>query len=243
MSERTTALSQLYQEMHEWASDEQMQPRLLEAVNPQAGLCVVGEALAPETQRRSGLSYFGPDGRIGNTGSYLDSMLGAVGYTVYPPRDVMLRSGNLVPGAIDRICAYFTELCPLFPGYRRSKGKRKINRPSKKQIASAMAGGFLEREIAIVQPRAILLLGQRAYSGFYNHVLGMPPEMSLTEYITAIDRVDLPEFGGAAVIPSYHPSGANPWFNPLRTGASESRASVSLLQRLAEALESSGSMG
>jgi hypothetical protein len=45
------------------------------AINPFADLVVIGEAVGPDTLRRSGVSYFGLDGCLGKSGSNIEEIL------------------------------------------------------------------------------------------------------------------------------------------------------------------------
>jgi uracil-DNA glycosylase len=210
-------LSKLYSEIAEWTIDRQAVPKVIAALNPCARLAIVGEAVGPKTVRLSGVNYFGADGKLGDTGKYLDEMLRSVGFTVYPVRRAKLASGAYVessPG-VGRETVYCTDLCPEFPGRaRRRKGKKIkvfILRPTQKRIKDVLKKRFLERELDIVRPKVILLLGSRAYGTFFTEFLKKSKLPVLTAAVVDL-RSHLGRYKSAVVIPFLHPSPASPLF-------------------------------
>jgi uracil-DNA glycosylase len=214
MTARRRALKTVYDEEHVWASDNKAVSRNLAAVNANADLAVIGEAVGPRTLRLSGISYFDPNGNIGATGKYLDAILSMVGYTVYPPRDVVMPDGIVrsTPGR-GRTTAYFSDLCPAFPGYKRMKGgKLRIRRPTPELIASALDHEFLSRELKIVKPKVIMLLGKDAYVSVHTRMLNEISIQNLSTVMREITKLELHRYRGALVIPMLHPSPGSPAF-------------------------------
>jgi hypothetical protein len=200
--------------MSRWALDDLAVPRRLDAIQPFARLAVIGEAVGPKTLRLSGVSFFGVDGKIGPTGRYLDEILRSVNHTVYPSREIRLPHGVIDPGpGGDRSRVYATDLCPRFPGYWVGKGERaRIRRPARETISEALTKNFLQREVTIIRPRVILLLGGHTYHHFYSHFLGLDSRISLTSLVTRLGKETLPTFGRSVVVPFLHPSPASPTF-------------------------------
>lgn len=89
---------------------------------------VIGEAVGPETLRRSGVNYFRLDSSLGRTGRYLDEMLQPVGFTIYPSSKVKLANGTIIESTRGkpRKTAYCTDLCPEFPGYCENRNAVKL---------------------------------------------------------------------------------------------------------------------
>jgi uracil-DNA glycosylase len=79
-------------------------------------------------------------------------------------------------------------------------------------VESALERGFLRREIRIIRPRAILLLGVLAYSAFFEHFVHIdnPPPLGTT--VKSLLSVDLPVYESAPVVPFLHPSPGSPAF-------------------------------
>jgi hypothetical protein len=206
-------LARLFQEMDEWADDVASVPRNVEAVDLNASLFIIGEAAGPKTLRVSGVPYFDPEGRLGRTGKNLEKLLHPLGYTLYPQTHVMLPNGTLKANSgRGRRTAYCTDICPKFPGYRISKsGEQAICRPSAKLIRCALNRAFIHRELAIVKPRVIFLLGSRAYRYFYREFLNPYPEQ-LSSVVVGIETMDYSTYNGASVIPLLHPSPGSPSF-------------------------------
>lgn len=207
-------LEALYLRVQHWAADPKLVPRVVDVIDPRSKLAVIGESLGPRTVRLSGVNYFDATGNLGRTGRHLDELLAPIGYTVYPRRDVRLAKGHLrsAPGQ-GRLTAYFTDMCPCFPG--REKGESsggRLSPPSRVLIESAWKRGFLEEELDIVKPRVILLLGSHTYFAFFRYWLRILPCKSLTRVVEQLTHLKLPTFRGATVVPFLHPSPANPSF-------------------------------
>ena len=210
---RLRKLQQVYKEVAQWTGDPESVTRKIAAVDPSAALAIVGEAVGPKTLRLSGVPYFDPQGKLGRTGTNLDKLLSPLGYTLYPPRDVSVPNGIVESaGGGGRRTAYCTDICPIFPGYHSSaKMTLRIRRPSAAQTRSALTEGFLQRELEIIQPKVVLLLGVHAYTYFYNYFLHREPAKLLT-VLTHIRDVALPMYAGAMIVPSLHPSPGSPAF-------------------------------
>lgn len=211
------SLRRVYAEIARWNSDCEAVPRIMAALNPCADLAIVGEAIGPKTVRLSGVNYFRPDGRLGDTGRYLDEMLFPLGFTVYPPSDIKLASGAVIQAApgMQRQTAYCTDLCPEFPGYvsiqRNGRAKASIKRPSSRRVKDALKCAFLERELEIVKPKVILLLGSAAYTAFYIHFLKRSSLLTL-QFVVDELRSHLANYKTSLVVPFLHPSPASPLF-------------------------------
>jgi uracil-DNA glycosylase family 4 len=92
---------------------------------------------------------------------------------------------------------YRTSITKCFPGKNPAgEGDR---RPSRAEIA--LCARFLERELALVKPDIVLLVGSLAIERFWGHV-------PLTEAVGRARRN-----GGPLLIPLPHPSGASRWLN------------------------------
>ncbi len=226
---RLRCLRRIYAEISEWSRDRGATLRILKALNPLADLMVIGEAVGPETLRRSGVNYFRLDGSLGRTGRYLDDMLRPLGFTVYPSSKIKLPNGVIIEPDQDRMrqTVYCTDLCPEFPGYceKISTVKKSIKRPTLQRVSDALKQGFLERELALVKPKAILLLGSSAYISFYKHFLGRSELSTLREVVENLPT-HLATYKTSLVIPFLHPSPASPyfqkWFRQFREAPMES---------------------
>jgi uracil-DNA glycosylase len=215
--QRLRSLQRIYRAIEDWSLDDEAKPRVTSAVNPWAHLAIVGEAIGPRTVRFSGVNYFGVDGRLGKTGQYLDEMLRPLGYTVYPTTDVKLASGVVIPAALglSRKTVYCTDLCPEFPGHatieQNQSVKTSVKRPSQLRIKDALEHRFLERELAVVKPKVILLLGSHAYFAFYRHFLKRTELNSLQAVVEDMDSY-VARYETSLVVPFLHPSPASPSF-------------------------------
>lgn len=96
----------------------------------------------------------------------------------------------------DRV--YIAAVCRCFPG-KRTKGGDRVPNPA--EIENCRP--WLEREIALLEPRLIVPVGRLAIAQF----LSLRP---LQEQIGALERVRIGEHA-CDMIPLPHPSGASPW--------------------------------
>jgi uracil-DNA glycosylase family 4 len=151
-------LRRLYREIHECErclvdSGCRMLPDdelVMRRVIPRAAaspLFVVGQALGPDTQRRSGLPYTNPSRDLSPTGRALDRFLRMLGFTIDP-------SGTLP-------YAYSSDIVQRYPGLAAGGGDR---RPTPREVANCAE--WLDAELHIVQPRVILLLGKQSAKYF-----------------------------------------------------------------------------
>lgn len=218
---RKARLRQVYRDIERWAQDRSSVPRNMSAIDPTARLAIVGEAIGPKTLRLSGVPFFNPRGKLGQTGTNLERLLSPLGFTLYPSWDVRLPKAILKSApAAGRRSVYCTDICPVFPGYAQPrKGRRPIRRPSSTLIRSALEERFLERELDIVKPRVILLLGIHAYRHFHLHFMRQEPPR-LSSLLRGIRNCKFSPYRGAVVIPCFHPSPGNPTFT--RWAASKS---------------------
>ncbi len=157
-------LRRLYREIHECErcladpgcrmlpDDERVMRRVVPrtAASP---LIVVGQALGPATQRRSGLPYTYPSGDLSPTGRALDQFLRMLGFTIDP-------SGT-------QPCAYLSDIVQRYPGPAAGGGGDR--RPTPREVANCAE--WLDAELRIVQPRVILLLGRQS-AGYFLHAYG-----------------------------------------------------------------------
>jgi hypothetical protein len=96
---RKARLRQIYRDIERWAQDRSSVPRNVAAIDPAAKLAIVGEAIGPKTLRLSGVPFFNPRGKLGQTGTNLETLLSPLGFTLYPSRDVRLPKAILKSAA------------------------------------------------------------------------------------------------------------------------------------------------
>lgn len=174
--------------------------RKLESVNLDSEIFVIAEAMAPMQVRVSGINYFDINGNIGNTGKFFEKFLKKFGYSVYPGDN----------------CIYHTEVVHCFPGHETKSNKKSIRRPTKIEIVNCINKNFIQKEIELIKPKIILLMGKVSYETFYNHFLKIKPKEILSNKINLISKSKQFEtYKGIPVIPIQHASGANPRFNQM----------------------------
>ncbi|HEU0027694.1 MAG TPA: uracil-DNA glycosylase family protein [Ktedonobacterales bacterium] len=165
-----------------------------------APVMVIGQAPGRITAER-GLMFSGPSGGV------LKRWLIQAGFA---------------PGALRRD-VYLSALTRCDPG-RSTKGKGD-RKPSPAEVA--LCRPWLERELALVRPRAILLVGGMAIEAF----------LGLARLDDVVGQTF--EREGATLIPLPHPSGVSRWLNDPEHQALVARA-LGRLSALREAWEDTG---
>jgi hypothetical protein len=133
-------LRKLYHEIHVCHLCPKMDPfkalRRPEAIDLSMDVFIVSQALAEGQLRQSGVNFFTAEGGLGSTGRNLETFLNQFHRTVYPPREVRLASGVVIPPASAPLrSVYNTELTQCFPG----KGSTGTDRaPTATEIATCL---------------------------------------------------------------------------------------------------------
>ena len=196
--------------------DIQKVRRDISKTNLNSKVMIIAEAMAPEQVRLSGVNYFYKDGRIGSTGKSLERFLKLFNHSVYPSN----------PN-----CIYHTEIVHSFPGYVIKNGKRSIRRPNKREIKKSINKHILEREIDIIKPKIMLLMGNTAYQTFYKYILNIKNERNLTKEIEHVSKKgEYNLYDNIPVISIQHSSGANPRFTQMLKNGKL----VSIIRRILE---------
>lgn len=180
--------------------DELKVRRDISKTNLNANVMIIAEAMAPEQVRLSGINYFYKDGKIGSTGKQLEKFLNLFDHSVYPNH----------PN-----CVYHTEIVHSFPGYAERNGRKSIRRPNQIEVEESIRTGILQREIDIIKPKLILLMGNTAYTSFYRYILGSEVANNLTAEVERVSSGNFKTYKEIPVIPIQHSSGANPRFTSM----------------------------
>jgi uracil-DNA glycosylase family 4 len=190
---RLRELERLYREIHavHMSLDSDLVCRRVVPAALESELLLIGQALAKDTQRRSGLPYCfpGEPPRLSRGGQVLDAFLARIGYTIDPSEHA-------------RQYAYHTDLVPLFPG-RQVSGEGDLVPGQAEVERSAL---WLEREVALVDPRAVLALGKEPALSILRRYGGVRAQ-SLGQVVGRRFEIRI----GSNPIPAYavyHPSGA-----------------------------------
>jgi uracil-DNA glycosylase len=155
-------------------------------------MVLIGQAPGPVTDRK-GYHFAGPAGRF---------------------LELWLDRAGLPPGYF-REHVYLTSLTRCFPG--KSPGGNGDRPPSRAEIA--LCRPFLERELELLQPKVVLLVGKMAIDAFL-------PKRPLSESVGQVFERD-----GRLLVPLPHASGVSRWLNEPANRARLDRA-LSELGRL-----------
>jgi uracil-DNA glycosylase len=186
--------------------DKSKASRLIQAVDLESDVFIISEALARCQLRRSGVNFFDEYGKLGNAGEQLEKFLNKFQRTVYPYLEVAtclnIRIPKRQPGFLS---VYNTEITQCYPGPRRPKGD---------EICRCISKGFLIKEIELIKPKLLLLMGRVSRDSFFQYVLETKHPQSLSEHIDSIVQDGkIPRFSlgclSLYVLPIQHASGRN----------------------------------
>lgn len=208
-------LEQVHKEVHFCARcssflDTAKAPRAWSGLSNKAEVFVVGQALAATTQKESGVPYFSMTGKLSGTGEQLNSFLGKLGYSLFPMKPIKVGSAT-IPRIDAHSPVYCSEILQCYPG--RGTNGHQFPRNAVKNCTDA---GYLEREIRIVDPNLILLLGLKTFTSFWKYLIGsLPHRDGLDKGLSAtIEKIVqsriIPQRAVAgrkrAIMPIIHPS-------------------------------------
>lgn len=216
-------LNELYKDIQNCHACPQMDRekslRLVQAVNPESDVFIISQTLAANQLRKSGVNFFQADGCLGYTGASIEPFLNKFHRTVYPHQKVTISSNVSIPSCSPRYKAvYNTEIAQCYPGKNKvGKGDRK---PSMDEIRNCIGKRFLIKEIMMIKPRLLLLMGKASRDSFFDYVLKDMYPLSLSEHISDIVQArKIPAFSVGNltlhVLPIQHASGANPRFHSM----------------------------
>jgi uracil-DNA glycosylase family 4 len=208
--------------------------RRINSVDAKADIFIVSQALAENQLRKTGVNFFSEDGQLGSTGKNLEKFLNKIERTVYPPNSVLLNNSRQIPKRnLKYVSVYNSEIVQCYPG--KDKNRKGDRRPSAEEVKYCLRSGFLLREIEILRPKILLLMGRLSRDTFFHHILNSPVPMSLSDHISQITHMkEIPEYAignlRTRVLPIQHASGANPHYSKLLSNSK-------LIEMMAEALQ------
>jgi uracil-DNA glycosylase family 4 len=146
-------IEKLYIEAHEFCKslpgfDSIQVPRKVLNPSLDSNLFIIGQAPGEKTQRVSGIPYTFPNGNLSVTGIKLDKHLSSAGYTLLSDNEKKL--------------VYSSDIAQYYPGKVNGRDRK----PSMEQIKNFSL--FLNREISIINPSTLLLLGSVCANSFFN---------------------------------------------------------------------------
>ena len=214
-------LNRLYEEIHNCHICLNMEKfkelRNVSAVTLKTNVFIISQALAENQLRFSGVNFFTLDGLLGSTGKQLEKFLNLFNQTVFPPQEIILKSGAIIQKHNENyIPVYNTEITQCFPG-KQIKGDRK---PDTSEIKNCLDKNFLFSEIKILKPKLLLLMGRLSIKTFYKFIIGNESNISTNEMIDDIVRkgiIPKYELGEHKIgfLPIQHASGRNPQYNTM----------------------------
>lgn len=166
MMPQLVELRQIYNDIHQCAEccnwpgckikpDPEKVPRVVIPNMLASKIFLAGQALARGQQRLSGIPYTYPSGRLSTAGTRLSNHLTKIGYCI--PH----------PGNDRRQMVYSSDIIQCWPGSKGS-GNGDI-KPDDPEVSNCFP--WLLKEIELVKPRVIILLGKIAASVFFHRYL------------------------------------------------------------------------
>lgn len=199
--------------------DKEKSLRLVCGVNSEADVFIISQTLAANQLRKSGVNFFQADGRLGKTGTILEPFLNKFHRTVYPQQKVTITGNVTIPNCNPKYkVVYNTEIAQCFPG--KNKGGKGDRKPTSIEIRNCIDKGFLIKEITMIKPKLLLLMGKASRDSFFDYVLKAKYPPSLSEHISEIILAgEIPVFSvgnlNLRVLPIQHASGVNPRFRSM----------------------------
>ena len=194
--DRKEILEALYREIHAFAGERdrghrQLVPRVAVGRSLDSQIVLLAQGLARGSQRITGYPYRRPEG-LSPGGRRLDAALAPLCHTIDHTNS-------------SRLYGYHTDLVPWYPG--KQAGGRYDNVPSEDEISECWH--FFEREVKLVAPRAIVLLGLPAaraclnrYSDQHVRRAARLPELAANLYDADV------EGHAVRMVVAWHPSSA-----------------------------------
>lgn len=163
--------------------------RKIESTNLHADVFIISQALARNALRKSGISFYKEDGKLCSTGKRLEQFL---------------KKFDRTTDYKSRKCVYNTEITQCYPG-KKNNGDRP---PSRDEVVNCLP--FLLKEIDLIKPKLILLMGVKSRNAFYKYVLNKKEVKNFAEDVGFINY-----YRDNPVIPIYHASSANRHFEKM----------------------------
>ena len=144
---------------------------------------MVAQSLAESQVRLSGVPFHDIHGNISSGGRFLERFLNVVGYTI-------------VPDNIDFKLIYSTDIVQCYPGKKVIGTGDNIPLSSEIELCKT----WLDQELSLLEPRAILLFGTPANKTFFRHYLNQR-FTKLSDYYLKPNR-----YGDSRVVSLPHPT-------------------------------------
>lgn len=157
---------------------------------------IIGQALAKNTERLSGLPYTTAKGSLSPTGLVLDKFLALFGYTINPHNT-------------DRKTVYSTDIFKDFPG--KINVKKGDIKPSKLCIDANIP--LLKKELELLHPKVILLLGSIASKNFFKL---FSPTSKIPNIFSSEEQKIMLNNNFLSIFSIPHPAGAQYRYNEVK---------------------------
>jgi len=163
--------------------DREKSLRLVQAVNPKSDVFIISQSLAANQLRCSGVNFFELSGKLGSTGGSLERFLNKFDRTVYPYQEVRISNSVAIPKCKPGyLSVYNTEITQCYPGKKQvGRGDRT---PDSNEIYKCIGQGFLTREIELIKPKLLFLMGKSSRDSFLKHILNVPYPDLLSTHIS-----------------------------------------------------------
>lgn len=186
--------------------------RLTHAVSSNSDVFIICQAPARQQVIKTGVPFFELEeksGRTGvklsSTGERLEAFLKNFERTLYPPQETQVLGNLLIPKCEPGyLPVYSSDIVQCHP-----PGNRK---PYRHEIEECICKGYLTKEIALMKPKLLLLMGKLSRDIVFRDFLDKKPSRNLSSHISDIIQTGkIPQYNlnnrTVFVLPIYHASG------------------------------------
>lgn len=164
--------------------------RKIDKTNPSSDVVVILQALAEHTMRKSGINFYYENEELSSTGKNLEKFLTKINRTIIPNK----------PNTV-----YSTDIVQCFPG--KQIGKSVDRKPTADEIQNCIE--YLKKEIEIINPKLIILIGEVSRKSFYKYFMKKEPG----DFSSNVGVLE--DYMGIHIISIFHPSGLSRGYNPM----------------------------
>ncbi len=167
--------------------DKEKALRRIDAIDLRTDVMMISQSLAEGQLRKTGINFFGLDGKAGKSGLILERLLNKFNRTIYPSHKIQISQNIEIPACQDgMIPIYNTEIVQCFPGKAtKAKGDRE---PKVEEVIACHSRGFLMAELEIIKPKLVILHGEVSRKNFYKYYLDIECPLNMTSHIFEIIR-------------------------------------------------------
>jgi len=186
--------------------------RSTQAVNPNSDVFIICQAPAKQQVIKTGVQFFELQEKSGrntvklsSTGERLEAFLNKFERTLYPPQDIQVSNNLVIPKCKPgHLSVYSSDIVQCHPPGNRV--------PWQYEISGCISKGYLTKEIALMGPKLLLLMGKLSRDIVFRDFLDEKPSRNLSSHMSdIIEAGKIPRYKlnkrTVFILPIYHASG------------------------------------